>query len=112
MLLLAAAGATRNALTKGMIESFEAPAFSIDIQRKVSAFLGALEDKIELNLRMNETLEATARAIFKDWFVDFGPTHAKAEGRAPYLAPELWDLFPDALDDEGKPCGVASLVAY
>ena len=46
-----------------------------------------------------------AQAIFKDWFVDFGPTRAKAEGRAPYLAPELWDLFPDALDDEGKPVG-------
>ena len=61
------------------------------------------DDKIELNRRMNETLEAMARAIFKDWFVDFGPTRAKAEGRAPYLAPEVWDLFPDALDDEGKP---------
>ena len=54
---------------------------------------------------MNETLEALARVIFKDWFVDFGPTRAKAEGRAPYLAPELWDLFPDALDDEDKPVG-------
>ena len=67
--------------------------------------LDALDDKIELNRRMNETLEAMARAIFKDWFVDFGPTRAKAEGRDPYLAPELWDLFPDALDDEGKPFG-------
>ena len=54
---------------------------------------------------MNETLEAMARAIFKDWFVDFGPTRAKMEGRAPYLAPEIWALFPDRLDDEGKPEG-------
>jgi type I restriction enzyme, S subunit len=46
-----------------------------------------------------------ARALFKDWFVDFGPTRAKAEGRAPYLAPHLWELFPDALDDEDKPMG-------
>ncbi|MCZ6494223.1 MAG: restriction endonuclease subunit S, partial [Planctomycetota bacterium] len=46
-----------------------------------------------------------ARAIFKDWFVEFGPTRAKAERRAPYLAPEVWDLFPDALDDEDKPVG-------
>ena len=45
---------------------------------------------------MNETLEAMARAIFKDWFVDFGPTRAKAEGRTPYLASELWNLFRDA----------------
>ena len=69
------------------------------------AILGALDDKIDLNRRMNETLEAMARAIFKDWFVDFGPTRAKMEGRAPYLAPEIWALFPDRLDDEGKPEG-------
>ena len=67
--------------------------------------LQGLDDKIELNRRINETLEAMARALFKDWFVDFGPTRAKAEGRDPYLAPELWDLFPDALDEEGKPVG-------
>jgi type I restriction enzyme S subunit len=60
-------------------------------------------DKIDLNRRMNETLEALARAIFKDWFFDFGPTRAKMEGLAPYLAPDLWALFPDRLDDEGKP---------
>ena len=54
---------------------------------------------------MNETLEAMARAIFKDWFVDFGPTRAKAEGRGPYLAPEIWSLFPGRLDDEDKPVG-------
>jgi len=58
-----------------------------------------------LNRRMNETLEAMARAIFQDWFVAFGPTRAKMEGRAPYLAPDLWALFPDRLDGEGKPEG-------
>ena len=41
-----------------------------------------------------------ARAIFKDWFVDFGPTRAKAKGRAPYLVPDLWDLFPDRINDQ------------
>ena len=74
-------------------------------QRRIGQLLGAFDDKIELNRRMNETLEAMAQAIFKDWFVDFGPTRAKAEGRAPYLAPDLWDLFPDALDGEDKPVG-------
>lgn len=74
-------------------------------QEAIASVLGALDDKIELNRRMNETLEAVARAIFKDWFVDFGPTRAKMEGRAPYLAPEIWSLFPDRLDDEGKPEG-------
>jgi type I restriction enzyme S subunit len=74
-------------------------------QLAISTLLGALDDKIELNRQTNKTLEALARAIFKDWFVDFGPTRAKAEGRAPYLAPALWHLFPDRLDAEGKPEG-------
>ena len=78
---------------------------SIAEQDRILSVLGALDDKIDLNQRMNETLEAMARAIFKDWFVDFGPVRAKAEGRPPYLAPELWSLFPDAFDDEDKPAG-------
>ncbi|CAO3404842.1 restriction endonuclease subunit S [Azospirillum palustre] len=72
-------------------------------QRTIASTLGALDDKIKLNRRMNETLEAIARAIFKDWFIDFGPTRAKIEGRAPYLAPKIWSLFPDRIDTEGKP---------
>lgn len=105
MLALASAGATRNALTKAMIENFQIPARDLEEQRIIAQTLGSLDDKIDLNRRMNETLEAMARAIFKDWFVDFGPVRAKAEGRPPYLAPELWALFPDALDDEDKPVG-------
>lgn len=66
-----------------------------------------LVEKIELNRKMNATLEAMARALFRDWFVDFGPTRAKMEGRPPYLSPDLWSLFPDRLDDEGKPEGWA-----
>ncbi|WP_235531881.1 restriction endonuclease subunit S [Sphingomonas sp. Leaf67] len=61
---------------------------TISIQRSIAAVLSALDDKIELNRRMNETLEASARALFRDWFVDFGPTRAKAEGRPAYLAPD------------------------
>ena len=78
---------------------------SLPQQFAIAQILGALDDKIDLNRRMNETLKAMARAIFKDWFVDFGPTRAKAEGRAPYLTPEIWDPFPDALDEEDKPVG-------
>ena len=68
-------------------------------QRAIAHVLGTLDDKIELNRRMNQTLEEMARAIFQDWFVDFGPTRAKKEGLDPYLPPELWDLFPDQLID-------------
>ncbi len=88
----------------------EAKAFHICMperkaQDAIVDVLGALDDKIELNRRMNETLDAMARAIFKDWFVDFGPTRAKQEGHTPYLAPDIWSLFPDSLDDEEKPMG-------
>ena len=74
-------------------------------QRAIASILGALDDKIEVNRRMTETLEAMSRAIFHDWFVDFGPTRAKAERRGPYLAPDLWALFPNALAVEGVPFG-------
>ena len=68
-------------------------------QRAIAHILGTLDDKIELNRRMSQTLEEIARAIFQDWFVDLGPTRAKLEGREPYLPPELWALFPDRLVD-------------
>lgn len=66
-------------------------------QRAIAHILGTLDDKIELNRRMNETLEEMARAIFKDWFVDFGPTRAKMEGRDTGLPAEVAALFPDRL---------------
>ncbi|MGG6429701.1 restriction endonuclease subunit S [Acetobacter ghanensis] len=81
------------------------PIFNTHQQRAISSIFSVLDDKIDLNRRTNETLEAMARALFRDWFVDFGPTRAKMSAEAPYLAPELWELFPDRLDDEGKPEG-------
>ena len=106
MLSYAGAGATRKALTKGMIENFKVPPVNIDLQRNIGDTLGALEDKIILNRQTNETLEAMARTLFRDWFVDFGPTQAKMEGRDPYLTSDLWSLFPDRLDEEtGLPEG-------
>jgi len=75
-------------------------------QKAIARIISSLDDKIELNRRMNETLEEMARAIFKDWFIDFGPTRAKQVGRAPYLPEPLWSLFPEAIDDEtGLPLG-------
>jgi len=68
-------------------------------QRAIARILGALDDKIELNRQMNETLEAIAQALFKSWFVDFDPVRAKAEGRDPGLPKPLADLFPDSFED-------------
>ena len=68
-------------------------------QRAIAHILGTLDDKIELNRRMNETLEAMARALFKSWFIDFDPVRAKMAGRDPGLPQDLADLFPDRLVD-------------
>lgn len=73
------------------------------VQEEIASILSALDDKIDLIHCINETLQATARAIFKDWFIDFAPTRAKIEGRAAYLATDIWALFPDRLDSELKP---------
>lgn len=97
------AGGSRRAITKGHIESFQLPLPPLPEQHAIAHILGTLDDKIELNRRRNQTLEAMARALFKDWFVDFGPVRARMEGCDPYLPADLWQLFPDRLDDEGKP---------
>ena len=71
----------------------------IDEQRAIAHILGTLDDKIELNRRMNETLEQIARALFKSWFVDFDPARAKSEDRDPGLPSEIAALFPDAFEE-------------
>ena len=100
LLSWAGSGGTRNALTKGMIESFDVQApMDVAEQHAIAHILGTLDDKIELNRRMNETLEEMARALFKSWFVDFDPVRAKMEGRDPGLPKHLADLFPNRLVD-------------
>ena len=72
----------------------------IEEQRRIAHILGVLDDKIELNRQMNETLEATARAIFKSWFVDFDPVKAKMEGQKPIgMDTETAALFPLAFQN-------------
>jgi len=79
----------------------ELPAFLPPVreQKAIAQILGTLDDKIELNRKTNETLEAMARAMFKSWFVDFDPVRAKAEGRPTGLPDEISDLFPDSFED-------------
>ena len=97
-------GGTRKALTKAHIESFLVPLPPLGEQRRIANTLGSLDDKIELNRQMNETLEAMARAIFKSWFVDFDPVRAKVEGReAVGMDAETAALFPSKF--QGSPLG-------
>jgi type I restriction enzyme S subunit len=70
----------------------------INEQKAIAHILGTLDDKIELNRKTNETLEAMAKALFKSWFVDFDPVKAKAEGRPTGLPDEISDLFPDSFE--------------
>jgi type I restriction enzyme S subunit len=100
-----ATGTTVKHTSPSRIEAFRTLVPPPDEQRAIAHILGTLDDKIELNRRRNQTLEAMARALFKDWFVDFGPVRAKMEGQEPYLPADLWQLFPDRLDDEGTPEG-------
>ncbi len=88
-------GLNRNHLHR---EAVRFPA-TVGEQRAIAHILGTLDDKIELNRRMNETLEAMARALFKSWFVDFDPVRAKMEGRDTGLPQDIADLFSDRLVD-------------
>ncbi len=92
-------GSTLPKLTQRNMNQILVPAPPIDEQRAIAHVLGSLDDKIELNGRMNETLEAIARAVFKSWFVDFDPVRARAEGRETGLPKHLSRLFPDSLED-------------
>ena len=100
MLGLAAAGATRNALTKSMIENFKVPCPPLGVQRDIADNLSALDDRITLLRETNATLEAIAQALFKSWFVDFDPVHAKQQGLLPAGMDEATAaLFPDSFDN-------------
>ncbi|MBT9281104.1 MAG: restriction endonuclease subunit S [Hydrogenibacillus schlegelii] len=98
-------GSSNPLVTQRDIGLLTVPVPSLSEQRAIAHILGTLDDKIELNRRMSETLEAMARAIFKAWFVDFEPVRAKMEGRwrrgesLPGLPAHLYDLFPDRLVD-------------
>ena len=84
-------------LSARQIEDYEFHLPPLRQQRAVAEILGTLDDKIELNRRMNATLEAMARVLFRSWFVDFDPVRAKMEGRDPGLPKDIVDLFPDRL---------------
>ncbi len=97
--LASATGTTVKHTSPNRIKRFQFQRPPIPEQRAIAQILGTLDDKIELNRRLSETLEAIARAIFKSWFVDFDPVRAKAEGRDPGLPKRLADLFPDRFED-------------
>ena len=94
-----AQGATMPNLNTAILSALPFVVPPLEEQRAIAQILDTMDDKIELNRKMNETLEAMARALFKSWFVDFDPVRAKAEGRDPGLPAPIAALFPDSFED-------------
>ena len=93
-------GSTVSNLRIPLLEALPIPHPPLAEQKAIAAVLGALDDKIELNRRMNGTLEAMARALFQSWFVDFEPMRAKLDGRQPVgLDPATAALFPESFEE-------------
>lgn len=112
----AGSGSVQDNINLGILNQLEFKVPPLDEQQKILSVLGVLDDKIELNRQMNETLEEMARALFRDWFIDFGPTRRQMDGatdpaaimghafpndKAAALAP----LFPARLGEDGLPEG-------
>lgn len=89
-------GITRFGLRKNDIETINVPIPPLHVQHRIADILGSLDDKIDLNRQMNQTLEATARALFKSWFIDFDPVRRSPRAKAP---DPIADLFPRQLQD-------------
>lgn len=105
-LLTAATGSTFPNVSKDQILGLKVMLPSLTEQEAIADMLASISDKIELNQRMNETLEAMARALFKSWFVDFDPVRAKAEGPEPEgMDAATAALFPATFNDDGLPEG-------
>ncbi len=112
-------GAVFDSLRCRDIPNFEMPIPPLDEQRGISMLMASLDDRITLLRETNATLEAIAQALFKSWFVDFDPVHAKMEGRAPEGMDEATAaLFPDGLEEselgavpEGWLCGTLNEIA-
>jgi type I restriction enzyme, S subunit len=92
-------GAAQQNLSGQFIKEIQFSFPNISNQESIVAVLSNLDSKIELNQKMNETLEEIAKTLFKSWFIDFDPVRAKAEGRPTGLSKEISDLFPDSFED-------------
>ncbi|NGO54916.1 restriction endonuclease subunit S [Allomesorhizobium camelthorni] len=92
-------------ISAGQIRAFSFKLPAAADQKAIGELLGSLDDKIQLNRRIGETLEDMALTLFKNWFVDFGPVRAKAEGRVTGLSAEMSPLFPEGFGADGLPEG-------
>ena len=100
------AGSGQPLINQTSLKAVLLPVPDTEDRLKIAAILGALDDKIELNRKTSATLEEMARALYRSWFVDFDPVHAKREGRAPaHMDTQTASFFPDSFGDDGLPEG-------
>lgn len=92
-------------VTKADLRALKVEIPVINEQLRIAEVVAPLDDKIELNRRIAQSLESIARVLFRSWFVDFDPVHAKAEGRSTGLPDDIAAHFPDSLDEDGIPSG-------
>ena len=91
-------GAVQQHFNVGAAKVMQVPLPPLDVQQRIAGVLGALDDKIELNRRLGETLEAMSRALFRSWFVGFDPVRSRAAGRDPGLPADVADLFASSFE--------------
>jgi type I restriction enzyme S subunit len=108
-------GTVAERLNMPTIRALPIPDFHPREQEQLASILGSIDEKIELNRQLSTTLEATARAIFEDWFIEYGPTYSKLESGTSYLSRRMWSLFPARFDSDGqpenwKPCALSDLI--
>jgi type I restriction enzyme S subunit len=89
----------------GLLRNWRVRVPTVKEQSRIAHLLGVLDDRIELNQRMVETLEAAVRGLFKSWFIDFDPVRARHAGQPTGLPEDLSGLFPVAMGDDGVPKG-------
>ena len=99
LIQMASGGSVQPIINKTGFSKIELDVPSLEIQRAIAHILGMLDDKIEMNLKINETLQGIAKALFKSWFVDFDPVRAKVDGRSTGLHDDISELFPDSFEN-------------
>ena len=96
-LLRQATGSVFSSVSRAQLSNIKCPVFSDHEQKRIANVLGILEDRICLNRCANANMQCIAEAIYKDWFIDYGPVRAMLSGRPAYLPANIWRLFPETL---------------
>lgn len=96
-------GAVHQRVPHHIVAGIDVPDFSKMEREKIGKILSNIDEKIEINYDIIKTLRHIIKKVFRDWFVDFGPVHAKKKGQEPYLESEIWNIFPSGFERSGNP---------